>query len=99
MARLSGIIGNETVHDWEVIPVIEEGGYFENVENAQFSLEQHLDRNGLLDLVLSRSYLAKLPPPEREPILNAVGHLYDETAEPDGVTLAYVTECFRAERR
>ena len=99
MARLSGIIGNETVHDWEVIPVIEEGGYFGNVENAQFSLEQHLDRNGLLDLVLSRSYLAKLPPPEREPILDAVGRLYDETAEPDGVTLAYVTECFRAERR
>ena len=96
MARLSAIIGNETVHDWEVIPVIEEGGYFGNVENAQFSLEQHLDRNGLLDLVLSRSYLAKLPPPEREPVLDAVGALYDESASADGVRLAYVTECFRA---
>ena len=29
----------------------------------------------------------------------AVGRLYDETAAPDGVRLAYVTECFRAERR
>ena len=69
------------------------------MENAQFSLEQRLDRDGLLDLVLSRSYLAKLPPPEREPVLDAVGRLYDETLAPDGVSLAYVTECFRAERR
>ena len=57
-----------------------------------------LDRDGLLDLVLSRSYLAKLPPPDREPVLDAVGALYDETAGPDGVQLAYTTECFRAER-
>ena len=99
MARLSAIIGNETVHDWEVIPVIEEGGYFGNVENAQFSLEQVLDRDVLLDLVLSRSYLAKLPAPEREPVLESVGALYDETASDGGVRLAYVTECFRAERR
>ena len=45
-----------------------------------FSFEQILDRDGLLDLVLSRSYLAKLPPAEREPVLEAVGALYDETA-------------------
>ena len=44
-----------------------------------------LDRDGLLDLVLSRSYLAKLAPEEREPVLDAVGALYDETADGDGV--------------
>jgi hypothetical protein len=58
-----------------------------------------LDRDGLLDLVLSRSYLAKLAPPDRQPVLDAVGALYDDTAGADGVSLAYVTECFRAERR
>ena len=50
----------------------------------------------LLDLVLSRSYCAKLPPAEREPILEAVGELYDEVAGAGGVRLPYVTECFRA---
>jgi hypothetical protein len=55
-----------------------------------------LDRDGLLDLVLSRSYLAKLQPVDREPVLDAVGALFDETAVDGGVKLAYVTECFRA---
>ena len=64
-----------------------------------FSFVQTLDRDGLLDLVLSRSYLAKLPPAEREPVLDAVGALYDETAVDGGVRLAYVTECFRATKR
>jgi SAM-dependent methyltransferase len=99
MARLSAIIGNETVHDWDVVPVIAKGGHFGPVETATFALEQVLDRELLLDLVLSRSYLAKLPPPEREPVLEAVGRLYDETAGPDGVRLPYVTDCFRAEKR
>jgi hypothetical protein len=49
--------------------------------------------------VLSRSYCAKLEPVEREPILDAVVRLYDQTAGPGGVRLAYVTDCFRAERR
>jgi hypothetical protein len=53
----------------------------------------------LLDLVLSRSYCAKLEPAERKPILDAVARLYDETADPDGVRLPYVTECFRAALR
>jgi SAM-dependent methyltransferase len=96
MARLSAIIGNETVQETDVFPMLEGSGLFGPLETAQFRLEQVLDRRGLLDLVLSRSYCAKLPPADREPILEAVGALYDETAGPDGVGLAYVTECFRA---
>jgi ubiquinone/menaquinone biosynthesis C-methylase UbiE len=100
MARLSEIIGNETVQGVDVVPVLDESGLFGRVERAQFSFEQILDRVGLLDLVLSRSYLAKLPPAEREPVLEAVGRLYDETADADGrVRLPYVTECFRATER
>ncbi len=91
MARLSTIIGNESIQESDVIPVLDASGLFGPVENAVFALEQTLDRDGLLDLVLSRSYLAKLPPPEREPVLDAVGALYDETATPEGVRLAYVT--------
>ncbi len=98
MARLSEIIGNESIEESDVVPILDASGLFGPVETAQFSFQQALDRDGLLDLVLSRSYLAKLPPPEREPILDAVGRLYDETASHDGVGLAYVTVCFRAAR-
>jgi hypothetical protein len=57
--------------------------------------QQTLDREKLLDLILSRSYCAKLAPAEREPVLEAVGRLYDETADASGIRIAYVTECFR----
>lgn len=98
MARLSELIGNETVGADDVCAPIDESRLFGPVETAAFSFEQALDRETLLDLILSRSYCAKLPPAEREPILGAVGRLYDETAGPAGVRLAYVTECFRAQR-
>jgi len=99
MARLSEVIGNESVQETDVVPVLEASGLYGPVERAQFSFEQVLDREGLLDLVLSRSYCAKLAPAEREPILDAVARFYDETAGPDGVRLPYVTDCFRAERK
>ena len=99
MARLSEIIGNETVGADDVCAPIGASRLFGPVEPATFTFEQALDRETLLDLILSRSYCAKLPPAEREPILGAVGRLYDETAGPDGVRLAYVTECFRTSKR
>lgn len=98
MARLSAIIGNESVTESDVVPILAASGLFGPVETATFAFEQVLDRDGLLDLVLSRSYLAKLPPAEREPVLEAVGTLYDETADAEGVRLAYVTDCYRAQK-
>ena len=98
VARLSEIIGNETVQESDLVPVVE-SGLFDPIERALFPFDHSLDRTGLLDLVLSRSYCAKLPFDDREPILDAVGRLYDETAGPEGVRLPYLTECFRAERR
>jgi SAM-dependent methyltransferase len=99
MARLSAIIGNETIEESDVVPVIEASGLFERVETASFVFDQTRDRDGLLDLVLSRSYLAKLTPSERQPVLDDVGALYDATATSESVRLAYVTECFRAAKR
>ena len=99
MTRLSAIIGNETIQESDVVPILDESGLFRWVESARFAFEQVLDRDGLLDLVLSRSYLAKLPAVDREPVLEAVGALFDETATDGGVRLAYVTECFRATKR
>jgi SAM-dependent methyltransferase len=99
VARLSEIIGNETVEEDDIVDVIGASGLFGPVETAEFAFEQRHDREGLLDLVLSRSYCAKLSPDDRQPILDAIGKLYDETATGDGVRIAYVTECFRAAKR
>lgn len=98
VAQLSEIIGNESVGVEAYTPV-EASGLFGPIESAEFTFEQPLDRELLLELVLSRSYCAKLSAAEREPILEAVGCLYDELAGPDGVHLPYVTECFRTQRR
>jgi SAM-dependent methyltransferase len=96
VARLSKLIGSETVSRDESVRPVAESGLYEPVEAADFHFEQILDRERLLDLVLSRSYCAKLPAEERRPVLDAVGELYDELAGPDGIRLPYVTECFRA---
>lgn len=98
VARLSEVIGNEAVGENDSSAPIDASGLFEPVEKAEFRFEQLLDRETLLDLVLSRSYCAKLPEAEREPILDAVGRLYDELAGADGLRLPYITECFRAAR-
>jgi SAM-dependent methyltransferase len=99
VARLSAIIGSEQIEEEDVNETIDKSGLFGPVETEVVGFEQILDREMLLDLVLSRSYCAKLPPAEREPILDAVGQLYDETAGPEGLRLPYVTECFRAAKK
>ncbi len=98
VAELSAIIGNEAVDESDVSEPIATSGLFGPVETAEFRFDQHLDRELLLDLVLSRSYCAKLPPAERQPILESVGRLYDDVAGSDGVRLPYVVECFRASK-
>jgi SAM-dependent methyltransferase len=100
VARLSEIIGNERiVDDEDLLGPIGESGLFEPLEQARFAFERLLDRSTLLDLVLSRSHCAKLTPEDRAPVLEAVGALYDEVADREGVRLPYVSECFRAAKR
>ncbi|MEX2612341.1 MAG: class I SAM-dependent methyltransferase [Gaiellaceae bacterium] len=99
VARLSEIIGNERVGENDASRPIDESGLFGPVESAMFHFEQPLDRELLLELVLSRSYCAKLPAAERELTLEEVGRLYDESAGPDGVRLPYVTESYRTAKK
>jgi ubiquinone/menaquinone biosynthesis C-methylase UbiE len=94
--RLSALIGTETVGRADAHEPVAASGLFGPVERAEFACEQLLDRDTLRDLVLSRSYCAKLDPAEREPVVAAVAALYDEVAGPDGLVLPYVTECFRS---
>ena len=96
MARLSALIGNERLAEGAGYGPLEESDLFRPVESAVFHHEQVVDRDTLLDLVLSRSHCAKLEQDDRAPVLEAVGRLYDEAAGPEGVRLPYVTHCYRA---
>ena len=99
VARLSAVIGNERLAEGDSYRPVEESGLFGPVESASFRFEQLLERETLLDLVLSRSHCAKLPHDDRERVLGEVGRLYDEVAGPDGIRMPYVTDCYRATKK
>ena len=97
VARLSkAVMGSETIEDGDVTEPIVVSGLFGPVEQATFSFSQTLDRSGLLDLVLSRSYCAVRTEPERAPVLEQAGRIFDEHAVGNVIGLPYLTECFRS---
>lgn len=98
VARLSDeVIGRETVEDRDAAEPIDASGLFGPVERATFSFVQPLDRDRLLDLILSRSYCAVRPEAERAPVLERAGRIFDEHAVNGTIELRYLTECFRAQ--
>jgi SAM-dependent methyltransferase len=100
VARLSDtVMGRETVVERDAVEPIAASGLFGPVERAVFPHAQILDRNGLLDLVLSRSYCAVRSEEERAPLLEQAGRLFDEHARGAAtIGLPYLAECFRAAR-
>jgi len=72
--------------------------WFGEPEATTFPFVQRLDRNTLLSLVESRSYVAIRPPQERAAIYAEVRRLYERHASPDGLDLPYTTHCYRAHR-
>ena len=99
VAQLSEeVLGSEGLEERDAAAPVRESGLFEPVERALFPHAQRLDREGLVDLVLSRSYCAVLGPEERAPVLDRVERLFDEHAVDGLVELPYATECFRAVR-
>ncbi|HEY9408068.1 MAG TPA: class I SAM-dependent methyltransferase [Jiangellaceae bacterium] len=72
---------------------------FQPAETATFTHEQRLDRDGLLALVASRSYVAVLPQEQRADLLAAAGSIYDAHADADGIVLPYSTVGFRSTLR
>jgi SAM-dependent methyltransferase len=74
---------------------------FGEPERAQFAWTSAYSRDGLLDLVRSRSYFALMAPREQNATLAAVTELLDshpQTAGRARVELPYVTLCFRYRR-
>ena len=96
--RLGKIIGSEmSVPDPS--GTLGLSGSFGPVTWQRFRMYQPVDRNGLLDLVRSRSYIAVLDDAEREDVLSRVGELYDQDrGDAMGLQMPYVTHCVRAER-
>ncbi len=83
---------------------------FGEVEQAEFPFNQTLDRDGLVGLVASRSYVISLEPDRRSQLFARVGRLFDATVadnaldrpatgEPATVELPYRVRCWRAYRR
>jgi SAM-dependent methyltransferase len=100
VAELSAAVtGREGIemHDYEA--ALAASGPFDPAERETFSLAQRLDRTGLRELALSRSYCAVMEPEGREQVLDAIDRVYESHAGVDGIDLPYRTECFRAARR
>lgn len=77
------------------------GVWFDAVEDRRFPMDHPVDRARLLDLALSRSPIATLPPAEREATLDRVRALWDDEPElrgRDAVALPYQTLVRRARR-
>lgn len=93
------IVGRAELDDAEVVhEPIAASGLYGAVETASFDHRQRLDREGLRELVLSRSYCAVLSDEERRPVLEQVTALFDAHAVDGRLELPYVTACFRAVR-
>jgi len=97
--RLSAIIGTEPHgEDLQLSSgALGSSGLFGDLATAEFRCWQQLNRDGLVGLVQSRSYIAALGRSERDEVLRRVRDLYDEYGRGrDGLRMPYRTECYRA---
>ena len=68
------------------------------VEDAQFKHWQDVNRESIVDLVRSRSWIATMPPEQADAKVAEVLALYDDYGRGmDGMQIPYVTHCFRAQ--
>jgi ubiquinone/menaquinone biosynthesis C-methylase UbiE len=102
VAQLSRLIGSEGAEKekcpYEPLPST---GWFESSTHRTFRFEQPLDRDLLVGLVRSRSYVATLPEAERRAVIAGVLRLCDEHPALAGrpeFSMPYRTEVFLAER-
>ena len=92
--RLGRIIGSERTPD--PTEMLEESTLFDGVEERSFRHWQEVDRDGLVDLVHSRSGVADMPEQERDDVLDQVGELYDDYGRGhDGMLLPYHCRTYR----
>jgi SAM-dependent methyltransferase len=94
--RLGDLIGTQEQLS-DPADVIAASRLFEPTESERFKHWQDINRDSVVDLVLSRSNISTLPDDEREAKLAEVVAFYDDFGRGyDGMQLPYVTHCFRA---
>ena len=89
------------VGDWGTgsVSAVEGSPFFGPLEEAGFAFTQRLDRDGLIGLAASRSYVIALPDARRRRLLEHVGRLFDSAADADStVELPYLARCWRCTR-
>jgi SAM-dependent methyltransferase len=87
--------------DWGVgsVDALDGTALFAPRSYAEFGFVYRLDRDALVRLSASRSYIINLDRDRRAEVLEQVGHLFDSYAEGHReLELPYVTQCWRAER-
>jgi len=96
--RLTELIGSELALP-DPTGTLGLSGLFGPIEWQRFRFYQWLDRERLLDLVRSRSYVAVLAEDDRAALLAGVGELYDERrGDAHGMQMPYDTHCLRTVR-
>jgi SAM-dependent methyltransferase len=93
--RLGKLIGPP---ERELDPVVLLGDdpHFGWVDDSSYRHWQTLDRDGLVDLVASRSTVATMDAEQRTTMLREVAEMYDGYGRGhDGMRLPYVTRCYR----
>jgi hypothetical protein len=87
---LQGDWGTGSVH------ALDDSPWFAPSESAAFDHVQRIDRDGLINLVGSRSYVIALDPADRAELLERVRALFDTHAGGSAVVdIPYRAECFR----
>ncbi len=95
--RLGALIDREG-HDEDLVAPVRASSLFAEVEEQNFRCWQDLRKEGLLDLVRSRSAVAILDEDARTERLARVAEMYDDLGRgPAGLQLPYVTLCYRAQ--
>jgi SAM-dependent methyltransferase len=102
VAALSAMLsGEDSSTPASAMESLDTTGHFGPAEGRVFRHEQPLDRDKLLALVSSRSYVITLPEPERNALLAHVAELtrtHPDLAGRETFSLPYVTRTFRAIR-
>jgi SAM-dependent methyltransferase len=88
--------------DWATASVaqVQQSSLFERPEYCEFRHTQLVDRDGLIGLAASRSYVIAMDLHRRRELLEQVGRLFDAAADGrPSVCLPYRAQCWRFRRR
>jgi SAM-dependent methyltransferase len=95
--KLGRALGSAAAEDTDSTEALVQSDLFGFVDEQVFSHWQQVDRDSVVDMAASRSYVASLADDEREAVLDRVRALYDDYGRGmDGMQIPYDCRCYRA---